>query len=215
MEAAAELALRAAAEGRLGIGRVVLAGEDAVLKCSPMHGKSAIRWGIKRCLVRARLPRVNEYYNLSWLTERLFATPLPLAAGGIVRGGIPRWQFLVTRHVPDGAQLHDWLASGPSASERAAVLDEIAREVARMHALRFVHRDLWTRNLLVVPGGGLSRVVFLDAWAGGAGIGLRGTGHDLSCFDRDMRELWSPDERETWFARYRAERRAQAARLER
>ncbi len=210
MHAAAELATRYAEEGRFGIERVEIADEDAVLKSSAMHGKSAIRWGIKRALFRARLPRVNEYYNLSWLTERLFSTPLPLAAGALVRNGIPRWQFLVTRFVKDGTTLHDWFASSPSATERAAVLNEIAREVARMHALRFVHRDLWTRNLLVVPPGGQSRVVFLDAWAGGVGaggasFGLRGRSHDLRCFQHDMRNLWSDAESGAWRANYAAD----------
>lgn len=209
MEAAAELALRAAAEGRRGIERVRVVDEDAVLKCSPMHGKSALRWGVKRLVLRARLPRVNEYYNLSWLTERLFSTPLPLAAGAIVRGGIPRWQFLITRRVHDAVQLHEWFATGPGAGERAAVLGEIAREVARMHALRFVHRDLWTRNVLVVPPNAASRVVFLDAWAGGAGIGWRGADHDRRCFESDMARLWTEEEARAWRATYAAERRAQ------
>ncbi len=208
MEAAAELALRRADEGRHGIERAVLLGEDVVLKSSVMHGKSALRWGAKRALLGARLPRVNEYFNLSWLTERLFATPLPLAAGGLVRRGIPRWQFLVTRFVPDGLQLHDWFASAPTPAERAAVLDEIAREVARMHALRFVHRDLWTRNLLVVPADAGSRVLFLDAWAGGAGPGLRGRGYDLRCFASDMHAWWSAEEAERWRTRYDEELRA-------
>lgn len=204
MEAAAELAVRRARAGFRGIERHELAGEDAVLKASPLHGKSALRWGFKR-LLGARLPRVNEYYNLSWLTERLFATPLPLAAGGIVRGGIPRWQFLITRYVHDGLPLHDWFASGPAAAERAEVLGEIAREVGRMHALRFVHRDLWTRNLFVVRRGGLSRVLFLDAWAGGPGFGLRGRRHDLECFAGDMQRVWSADEAASWRERYEAE----------
>jgi len=207
VEAAAELALRAASDGRRGIERVQLAGHDAVLKCSPMHGKSAIRWGLKRVFLRARLPRVNEYENLAWLSRRLFATPSPLAAGGLVRGGIPRWQFLVTQFVPDAVQLHDWLAAGRPSAERAEVLDEIAREVARMHALRFVHRDLWTRNLLVVPRGGQSRVLFLDAWAGGPGLGWRGPAHDLRCFERDMQPLWAGDDAAAWRKRYAAELR--------
>jgi len=206
METAAELALRAATDGRRGIERVRLADEDAVMKCSPLHGKSAIRWGLKRMLLRSRLPRVNEFYNLAWLTRRLFATPLPLAAGGLVLRGIPRWQFLVTRFVPDAAQLNDWLAVGPEAAERGLVLDEIAREVARMHALRFVHRDLWTRNLLVVPPGGLARVLFLDAWAGGPGPGWRGASYDLRCFESDMQHLWTADEAAAWRKRYAAER---------
>jgi hypothetical protein len=204
VEAAAELAVRRARDGFRGIERCELAGECAVLKASPLRGKSALRWGLKRML-GARLPRVNEYDNLSWLTERLFATPLPLAAGGIVRGAIPRWQFLITRFVPEGVPLHDWFANGPTSEERAEVLDEIAREVARMHALRFVHRDLWTRNLLVVPRGGLSRVLFLDAWAGGPGLGWRGRRHDLECFASDMQRSWSADEAASWRARYEAE----------
>lgn len=205
MHAAADLATQYAEARRFGIERVELLGEDVVLKSSAMHGKSAIRWGIKHTLLRARLPRVNEYYNLSWLTERLFSTPLPVAAGALVHLGVPRWQFLVTRFVKDAVTLHDWFAGSPSGAERAAVLNEIAREVARMHALRFVHRDLWTRNLLVVPPGGLSRVVFLDAWAGGAGFGWRGRSHDLRCFERDMHGLWSDAEARAWRANYTSE----------
>ncbi|MBL8860600.1 MAG: hypothetical protein JNK02_01190 [Planctomycetes bacterium] len=205
LEAAAELALERAREPFRGIARVDLAGADAVLKASPFHGKSALRWGLKHAL-GARLPRVNEHHNLSWLHERLFATPEPLAAGALVRRGLPRWQFLLTRHVADARQLGAWLAGGPPAAERRAVLDELAREVGRMHALRFVHRDLWVRNLLVVPPGGLGRLVFLDCWAGGPGPGWRGRGHDLACLESDLRALWTSEEARRWRALYAAER---------
>lgn len=207
VEAAADAAQRLAAAGFRGMQRVELAGADALLKASPLHGKSALRWGLKRAL-GLRLPRVAEHANLTWLRERLFSAAEPLAAGALVRGGIPRWQFLATRFVQDAATLHGWLASGPPPSERADVLAEIAREVARMHALRFVHRDLWTRNLLVVPPGGHARVVFLDCWAGGPGPGWRGAAHDLRCFERDMAPHWTAREAEDWRAIYAAERRA-------
>ncbi len=207
MEAAAELALDRARASFRGMERIELAGEDAMLKGSPMHGKSALRWGVKRAF-GARLPRVNEYWNLSWLTERLFATPLPLAAGAIVRRGIPRWQFLVTRRVHDTQPLHDWFTSTRSADERATILFEIAREVARMHALRFTHRDLWTRNILVVPPGSVSRVLFLDCWAGGPGPGWRGPSHDCACFRRDMEHLWTHGESESFIQWYWEQRDA-------
>lgn len=207
MEAAAELALERARVSFRGIERIEIAGEDAMLKASPMHGKSALRWGLKHAF-GARLPRVNEYWNLSWLTERLFATPMPLAAGAFVSRGIPRWQFLVTRRVPDALPLHDWFTSARPAHERIAIVNEIAREVARMHALRFTHRDLWTRNILVVPPGSLSRVLYLDCWAGGAGPGWRGPSHDRACFRRDMAPLWTVDESESWTRTYEKERAA-------
>lgn len=205
MEAAAELAVDRASASFRGIERIVIAGEDAMLKASPMHGRSALRWGLKHAF-GARFPRVNEYSNLSWLTERLFATPLPLAAGAIVVRGIPRWQFLVTRRVHDALTLNDWFTSARPANERSAILTEIAREVARMHALRFTHRDLWTRNILVGPPGTLSRVLFLDCWAGGPGPGWRGRGHDVACFRRDMESLWTLAESERWSQEYRQQR---------
>jgi hypothetical protein len=210
VEAAARIALDAARAGQKGIRRVRVADEDAVLKGSPLHGKSALRWAAKRWLWRAPLPRVSEYHNLEWLATRLFAVPVPLAAGGLFRAGIPRWQFLVTRFVADGVALETWLPAA-SQSERAAVLDEIAREVARMHALRFVHHDLWPRNLLVVPAGGRARVHFLDAWAGGPGVGLRGVGYDLRCFETGMAPLWTSAEAQRWRERYDTELRTGVA----
>jgi len=207
VQAAARIALDAALAGEKGIRRVHVADEDAVLKCSPLFGKSALRWAAKRWLWRAPLPRVSEYHNLEWLTTRLFATPVPLAAGGMFHAGIPRWQFLVTRFIADGVPLETWLP-GATSAERAAVLDEIAREVARMHALRFVHHDLWPRNLLVVPPSvGRARVHFLDAWAGGAGWGLRGVDYDLSCFESGMARLWTAAESRRWRERYDVELR--------
>jgi hypothetical protein len=207
--AAAELAAPLAAAGAKGLREVELAGAAAVLKSSPLHGRSALRWGLKRALFGARLPRLAERRNLSWLRSRLFAAPEPLAAGALIAAGVPRWQFLVTRRVERATPLQEWLPRAPPA-ERAAVLDEIAREVARMHALHFVHRDLWPRNLLVVPAGGLSRVWFLDCWAGGPGPGWRGPAHDLACFERGAGALLEPGELERWQARYAAELRALA-----
>jgi hypothetical protein len=208
LEPASDLAADAARAGTKGIQRVQLGGEDAILKSSPMHGRSALRWAAKCALLRARLPRVAEHDNLAWLAKRLFATPVPLAAGGVFRGGVPRWQFLVTRRVADGVPFETWFPSAPP-DARAHVLAEIAREVARMHALRFVHHDLWPRNLLVVQHAGSPRpgVVFLDAWAGGPGFQLRGTGYDVRCFTSGMAASWTPAEARAWSAAYAAERR--------
>ncbi len=209
LEAAATLALEWARAARTGIHGVTLAGEDAVLKCSPLRGKAALRWGLKHVVFRRRLPRVNEHRNLAWLTERLFLTPVPLVAGAFVRAGIPRWQFLVTRRVADAVPFEAWLPAA-DARERAVVLEEIAREVARMHALHFLHHDLWPRNLMVLPPGGLSRVVFLDAWAGGPPPQLRPLRYDLACFTRGCAGRLEGAEIAGWLEHYQAERAALA-----
>jgi tRNA A-37 threonylcarbamoyl transferase component Bud32 len=153
-----------------------------------------------------RLPCVREHENLRWLRARLFQAPEPLAAGACWRGGMPTFQFLLTRAVPDARTLDAFLAAS-AAAERALVLDELAREVARMHALGFIHHDLFPRNILVTDAGP-SRVWFLDCWAGGPGHLARGPAYDLACLTLGA-EPFAADEVERLFAAYLDERRAQ------
>lgn len=213
MRAAAELAIADRDGGGGGLERRAFAGFDAWFKRSDLAGKSRLRWAAKRAF-GAKLPRVAEYYNLSWLTERLFETPLPLAAGEFLEGGLPVRQFLVTQHVPDAPELGAFLADR-GRDGRAAVLDELAREVARMHALGFVHHDLYTRNILVRPAEAPRRLVFLDAWAGGPPPQWRGAAYDLAalCLYGDT-EL-EPDEFARFVERYVEERARQARPVDR
>jgi tRNA A-37 threonylcarbamoyl transferase component Bud32 len=181
VRAAVELVCADAARGGRGIERLPFAGTDAWFKREVLFGKARARWGLKALVLRTRLPRVAEYHHLRWLAERLFLTPRPLAAGVFARRGFPTRQFLITEHVAGSTPFETWLAEAQS-SERIAVVDEVAREAARMHALGFVHHDLFTRNLLVVPKEHARRVFFLDAWAGGPPPQLRGSSYDVACF---------------------------------
>jgi tRNA A-37 threonylcarbamoyl transferase component Bud32 len=163
--------------------------------------------------LRARLPRVREYYNLCWLVERLFQTPLPLAAGALVTRGLPAYQFLLTQEVPDAETLEAFLQHRDRA-DRITVLDEIARETARMHALGFIHHDLYPRNLLVAHHENerrenARRVFFLDAWAGGPAPQARGPAYDLGCFLLRADETLEHQEVERFLDLYAAERAAQ------
>lgn len=193
----------------------------AYLKHSRLFGKARLRWGAKRALGIA-LPRLAELANLEWLRGRLFQAPRPIAAGYFVRGGLPCSQFLATEEVGGATTLARWLAferdagargEGPAAAR--AVLDELAREVARMHALRFVHRDLFPRNVLVGPRDAPSRVHFLDCWAGGAGPGLRGGAYDLACLFARGDERLDDADRERLAAVYLEERAALGRPVER
>lgn len=207
MRAAMEIGLEAARRGVPDSGFRSLDGTPIYFKGEPLRGRARVRHALRHHVLGRRLPRVEEYYNLSWLVERLFQAALPLAAGALFHGGSPRYQFLVTREIEGARTMRAFLESGEPG--RAEVLDELARELARMHALRFVHRDLFPRNLLVGPPGSPRRVHFLDAWRGGPRPQLRGPSYDLACFMLRAPELLDPAEQRRFFERYVEERRAQ------
>ncbi len=202
---AVELDERATVHATLELG-----GRPGFLKASPLEGLGPrLRWALRRA------PRVREYANLEWLRARSFRAPRPLACGVTTRGGLPSHQWLVTGLVPDAVPLDDWLAHTSDVERRAARIEALGRELARMHALHFVHRDVYPRNLLVAPhepGEGPPedvRPVFLDAWRGGAGFSLRGPSWDLGCFFLDAPTLLREAERERLLRVYFAERAAQ------
>ncbi len=175
--------LRDHASGGSGIERIEVGGLRAWFKRSILRGSSRWRWALRR------VPRMREHDNLRWLADRSFQVPTPLAAGALVRGGLPLRQFLITQDVPDATTLESFVRTGPR-TDRANVLDELAKETARMHALGFVHHDLYPRNVLVLPAHHSRRVAFVDAWAGGPPPQLRSSAYDLAClFLRADREL--------------------------
>lgn len=186
---------------------IELDGERAWFKAEPLRGRARARHALRATFLRRPFPRVAEYGNLRWLRERLFQAPRPLAAGVASTAGLVRWQFLLTREVEGAATLREFLAA--DAEDPTAVLDELADELARMHALHFVHRDLYPRNLLVRGPDHARRIVFLDAWRGGARLQLRGPAFDLGCLFLHLPEWLSPERQQRVFERYLAQRRIQ------
>lgn len=182
-------------------------GQRAYLKAGPLTGKAALRHGLRALLLRRPAPRLQETANLRWLDGHGFQVPQPLVAGLLRRRGLPRYQFLLTRWV-DGARTLERVLDEDTPRERRDILDELAREVARMHALGFVHRDLYPRNLLALGPGRAHRVFFLDAWAGGPGTGLRGPAYDLACLFLEA-DRFEPQEQRTLLETYCAVRLAE------
>jgi hypothetical protein len=174
------------------------------LKWSPFRGRSRVRHALRVTLLRRPLPRLAEFANLEWLRAHDFGAPRPLVAGAVWRGGLPRVQFLATEEVQDTRTLRELLTGDAPADERAAVLDALAREIARLHGAGFVHRDLFPRNLLVGGPGDDPRVLFLDAWRGGPGRGLRGPDYDLGCFFVYAADLLRPEEQRAFLDAYLA-----------
>ena len=186
--------------------RCELEGVDAWRKGGPLRGRAALRHGLRMRLGQG-LPRLREARNLEWLAAHLFEVPRPLAAVARVQGGLPRAQWLWTAHLDDAAPLEErWpLLPEPVQTE---LLGELARECARLHALGFVHRDLFLRNLMHRVGAA-RQLVFLDAWRGGPGPGLRGPAHDVGCLLSDLVDVAGNGPAARWLEAYVRERAAQ------
>jgi len=181
-------------------------GERAYLKGGPLMGKASLRHGLRAVLLRRSPPRLREAANLRWLASHDFQAPTPLVAGLLSRRGLPRYQFLLTRWV-DGARTLERVLDEDTPKERRPVVQELAREVARMHASGFVHRDLFPRNLLALGPESTRRVFFLDSWAGGPGTGLRGPAYDLACLFLEA-DRFEPEEQRAMLETYCAARTA-------
>lgn len=209
MELAWRLGARLAKDGARFGEFTDFGAERAYWKGGPLAPRSAMRHALRATLLRIPPPRLAEYFHLSWMTERHFRCALPLAGAVLWRGGVPRYQFLATRAVPDATPMDRWLREERDPRARAAVIDEVARETARMHALRFVHRDLYPRNLVVAAPEAGRRVAFLDAWRGGERLQTRGAAHDIGCFLLHAHQDLARDEQRRFWSRYLDERTAQ------
>ncbi len=208
MQAAAELGLEIAREREQAARALELFGERVWLKGGPLAGRARLRHGLRRVLLRRRAPRIQEYFNLSWMIERHFQCALPHAAGVFTRGGLPHYQYLLTAQIEAPRTLLEVLERSTT-SEREPLLAELAREVSRLHALGFVHHDLYLRNVLVVPREGARSLWLVDAWRGGPRPQLRGPAYDLACLFLDAAALLDPDEQGRFLAAYLAGRSAQ------
>lgn len=180
---------------------------SAFFKGSPLATRPALRHALRRAAGR-EIPRLQEFANLGWLRSQGFAAARPLLAGVRTAALLPRYQFLFTELRPEEPTLAEWLPRAPAA-DRAARLATLARDLARLHGLGFVHRDLFPRNLLVCPGPPGAPCAFLDAWRGGPGRarGLRGPDHDLACLFLDGARLFTGDEQRLFLSTYVAESR--------
>lgn len=173
--------------------RAAIDGDELYVKGTPFPRRSRLRHALRRRVLRRTLPRLAEYANLCWLRANGFHAPEPVVAGAFWRAGLPRYQFLATRWVSPALPLRGALA-GATSAQRGAITSELARELARLHAAGFVHRDLYPRNLLVETRGPHYAIVFLDAWRGGERLQLRGAAWDLACLFLEGTALWTFDE---------------------
>lgn len=189
---------------------VDMPGGRSYWKGGPLLGKASLRHAMRRWFMRQPLPRLREFDNLRWLRSHGLGAAEPLVAGAYFEGGRPRHQLLSVREVAGAVEMGQALKSG-TAPERARALVVLATDLARMHALGFVHRDLFPRNVLWRASD--ASVHFIDAWRGGPGFGLRGPTYDLGCWLVFAVDLLTPDEVESFLSAYAQAREAAGSKL--
>jgi len=129
--------------------------------------KGSLRGTFLRC---SKVQR--EYENLGRLRSWNLDAPQPVAWGTERRLGWLHRSVLVSEGVPEAIGLDAWFVTrlpGLPASARSAqlrqLLPRLARDVARMHEHRFVHGDLYWRNILL-SGESLEHFHLIDAHHG-------------------------------------------------
>jgi len=184
-------------------GPRALGPHAAFYKGSALALEPAVRHALRTLVFGVEVPRLQEFSNLTWLRAHGFLAPRPLLAGVLERRALPRFQFLYSELVPDAPDLAAFLPRATT-TERSPIVDTLASDVAALHALGFVHRDLFPRNLLLCKGPAGARCAFLDAWRARPGKSWRGPEHDLAClFDED---LFTAEETRRFLDVYRDER---------
>ena len=184
--------------------RIHCAGQELYLKGSALRGKTRLRHSLRAALLRRKFPRLAEFENLRWLREHGFRAPCPVSAGVAHRTGAAPFQFLATQILPNAQTLDQALAKNDTKG-REMVLQNLGREVARLHNLGFIHRDLYPRNLLIAADDPEQQVHFIDTWRGGARRQLRGPRYDHACLMLHGSDWFSPDEQAAYFGAYLAQ----------
>lgn len=116
-----------------------------------------------------------------------------------------RWRIgytaaLASLWIPDAADLADWLP-GAGAPARNALLRELGRQLATLHAAGIEHRDLNLRNALVALGGPLVYLLDFDrARVHGDALPATLRGRGLRRLERSAKKLGVALRTEDWDA---------------
>jgi tRNA A-37 threonylcarbamoyl transferase component Bud32 len=164
----------------------------------------------------------REFGNLTQLREWGMHAPEPVAWGEVRCWGFVVRSFLVTESVPAPVVsldrfIRDMLPALPPDEGRACrreLVERLAQVTRRLHEHRFVHGDLYWRNILLARGGRLDAFYLIDAhasrrWKAGEGAWHRAA--DLGSLDAPAPWFFSRADRLRFLLRYLGRRRIEDA----
>ena len=211
-----------ASSGTTEVREIELAGADA--KCPRVlfikrywFPSFASRWnGALRGTLLGRSKVRREFDNLAWLRAHGFDAPQPVAWGEERGGGWLTRSLLISEGIPEPLALskfiRDLLPSRP-ASTRRECIERLAALTRRLHEQRFVHHDLFWRNI-ILTGESLDRFALIDAHKGRvwrAGAERRSRAADLAALDAPAPWFFRRTERLRFFLLYRGHARLSPA----
>lgn len=173
----------------------------------------ASRWnGALRGTFLGRSKVRREFDNLAWLRAHGFDAPRPVAWGEERNGGWLTRSLLISEGIPEPLALskfiRDTLPSRP-ASVRRELIERLAALTRRLHEQRFVHHDLFWRNI-ILTGEALDRFALIDAHKGRVwrmGAEQRSRAADLAALDAPAPWFFRRTERLRFFLLYRGHAR--------
>jgi hypothetical protein len=167
--------------------------------------------GLTRGVLFGRCKARREYENLVRLRDWGLDAPAPVAWGEQRCCGVLVRCFLASEAIPDPLPLdrlvREQLPALPAAArnqQRRELIESLADAVRRLHSHRFVHCDLYWRNI-ILTGDRPRRFALIDAhkghcWRGGAGRASRA--HDLASLDAAAPRFFRRTERLRFLLRY-------------
>lgn len=172
---------------------------------------------VKRYLVRGKNLRryigpsrvIKEWRNLTWFAEHGVPTPRRIAMGqsGFFDGAY--WGVIVTEEVPQTIDLRNVYLKRRELLDnrdwRLKVIEQLAKVIAAMHNLGFIHNDLQWRNVLVSPTEPV-QVSLIDCPAGRyiyLSGNRRGVVRDLAFLDKMGKSALSETDRLRFYMLYR------------
>ncbi len=141
---------------------------------------------------------LREFANFEFLGSLGVSCPYPLATGESRNWLRPLVSCLVTRELGDYRVLSDLLEGRQLDGRQLQVIAEVLSEqVAKMHGVGYIDRDLKFRNILIRLGDQLD-VAHVDCAQGRRRQGssfARGVVHDLSTLDKHAPQFLTPFQR--------------------
>jgi len=160
-------------------------------------------------LVRSKVRR--EFDNLTRLRAWGFDAPAPVAWGEERIAGWLARSFLISEEVPEPLPLHRFIrdvlptrAPEEQRALRAGLIRRVAELTRRLHERRFVHHDLFWRNI-ILSGSDFTRLFLIDAHKGRvwrAGSEDRSRAADLAALDAPAPQFFRRAERLRFFLLY-------------
>lgn len=186
------------------VRRIELDGRPFYLKKHWITHPNQFISGIVRGTLFGRSRVRREFDNLAQLRAWGLDAPAPVAYGEVRRAGWLVRSCLLSEAIADATPLDAFIRDGLTRERRRELIDALADYLRRLHQHRFVHHDLYWRNI-ILNGMSFAHFHLIDAHKGhcwSSARDLPGRAQDLATLDAPAPSFFRGTERLRFFLRY-------------